>query len=926
MRIFWGKKNQAIQPKSETNIKEQTIQPKSEINTKENEEKLASFLDSLERDKENLAIIMTIRDTPGSKMPRDILGKLQNLGFHTFYTELWRMYIGIIDRGNTILDYRAPEKEDTISHFDSINGHDLEVHSSAWRRENYASIMFDKIEYAVNMRGVNLVVYNYITDRICASIAYDSHDAKSRLKEESLVRQQEAAKWLEEKRHYDVMLMGVHYGANYGSVLNGYAEYRTLNKMGKSVLMLLAPGFDRNHPELNPAMHNMKFLHKYYAQNDISPLFKLTELKELNDYADIFATGSDQLWNWSISFGGNMYQKFVHSDKKKISLATSCGAMNDRVPNSRKDFVRNCLTDFDAISVREEPSRILLRKKYGIFAQTVLEPVFWLGREEYETLLADSNLCIPDRQYILAYILDPSDEKLAFINQMAKKLKMSVITIPDGLYQIAKTGWDSDDFIQRFPGCMPHAEVVDLLKLYANASFVITDSFHGTCFSIIFQRKFVAICNEKRGKDRFYHLLNLFDLNNRLIKSDALDYRKEFIQDINYEKIDNKIVSEREKTFQWIEETLRKPKKNNHICKVTKECIGCGACTSVCPMDALKLVMGQYGYYQPRISTDKCIDCGMCKKVCPALEKLDTENSATPELYECILTDKNELKKCSSGGAFPLLANEVLEKKGVVYGAAWGDGFRAEYRRIDTKERLQELQKSKYIQCYTGTIYRTVKEDLENGLTVLFSGVPCHVEGLYKYLGKDYENLITVDLLCGNSPSTEFFQQYMKEDCPDNLVSYEFRTKDPRWRSDCLTLTLTNGEKLIRHGAKEDAFQRAYHPHIMCPRHCEKCNYSIFPRSGDFTIGDFWWIEKRDRTIDTEEGVSALLLNNKKAEKILNELQNKNVFLKKVPLDWLNGNGNTWKSNWAGKGRDAFYNAILEHSFKESLEIAEKVK
>lgn len=923
MSIFLKKTGKSVKQKDET----KQVSNRQDI-VENNEEKFNSFLDYLDQEKGNLAIIMAIRDTPGSKMSPNILVKLQKLGFYTFYTELWRMYIGIIDKGQTIVDYRAPEKEDTISYSCELDGHELEIHSSSWRRENYASILIDKIEYAVNMRGINLVAYNYTTGEICSSVSYDSHDDISHYNDDPLIRQKRLSEWLVRKKHYDIMLMGTYYGSNYGSILNGYAEYKTLKKMGKSVLMLSAPGFAWNHPELGENMHNVKFIKKYYDRDDVSPVFKLIELEQLNDYADIFATGSDQLWNWPISFWGSMYQNFVHNDKKKISLATSCGAMNDRVPESKKKYVKDCLKDYDAISVREESSRILLRKKYGIFAHTVLEPVFWLNREEYDTLINDSQIYISNRNYILAYILDPNDQKLVFLNQIAKKMKMNVITIPDGQYEIAKTAWDRNDYIHKYPGCLPHTEVVDLLKLYANSSFVVTDSFHGTCFSIIFQRKFISICNEQRGKDRFYHLLSLFDLKDRLINSSDLSYRKEFNQDIDYQKVENIIETERKKTFQWIEEALDKPKKNKHICKAKRDCIGCGACASVCPTDALKMVMGQYGYYEPKVDVDKCIDCGKCKTVCPAIVKLDTCNTATPELYECILKDKNELKKCSSGGAFPLIAKKILSKNGVVYGVAWGEDYRAEYRRIDTVERLHELQKSKYIQAYVGNAFRKVKEDLEGGNSVLFSGVPCHVAGLYKYLDKEYNNLITVDLLCGYSPSEEFFQQYIKEDCPENLVSYEFRTKDPRWNVDCstLTLTLNNGERQVRHGVENDIFQRAFHSHIMCPEHCEKCNYSKYPRIADITIGDFWWVDKRDITIDTQDGVSAILLNNNKAKELFNNLQNENVFLKKVPLDWLNGNGHTLNNNWVNKGRNTFYDAILEHSFIESLEIAEKVK
>lgn len=901
------------------------IEPTVATEVRNDERDFHVFLDYLEKEKRHLAIIMAIRDTPGSMMSPDILIRLQNLGFHTFYTELWRMYIGIIDRGNTILDYRAPEKEDTIVHKGNLDGHVLEVCSSSWRRENVASILIDKIEYAANGRGINLVAYNYETGQVCDSVGYDSHDDNIFFKKESLLRSQKAQEWFMNQTQYDLVLMGAYCGINYGSILNGYAEYKILTKMGKRVLMLSALGFDLDNPELDEKMHNIKFVQRYYKEQDRSPVFKLTELEQLNNHADTFATGSDQLWRWTVSFDGTMYQNFVHHDKKKVSFATSSGSMNDEVPKYKEDYVRECLMDFDSISVREDASKNLLRKKYGIFSDIILEAVFWLDKQEYEKLVSDSNIDIPSKKYILAYILDPDEEKLTFLKQVAKKLNMNIITIPDGMYKVTRSSWDENDNIHRFPNCMPHTEVIDFLKLCANCSFVVTDSFHGTCFSIIFQREFVSIANPIRGKDRFYHLLRLFHLEDRLLELGQLNFQRKFIGEIDYSVIDHIIEIERRKTFRWIEEALNRPKKANHICKVKRDCMGCGACVCICPTDALKMVMGQYGYYQPQIDTDKCIDCGKCKSVCPALEKPDTGNALKPELYECILKDKNELKKCSSGGAFPFLANKILENGGVVYGAAWGDDFRAEYKRINSREQLQELQKSKYIQCYTGTIYRSVREDLDQGLTVLFSGVPCHVAGLYKFLGKKHENLITVDLLCANGPSVEFFHQYIKEECPENLISYEFRPKEAGWRCDCVAFT-TNDEKKLRQGVKEDLYQRAFHSHIICSKHCEKCNYSKFARVSDFTIGDFWGIEERDITINAKEGVSALLVNNERSARILTDMQDESVFLKKVPLDWLNGNGSTLSNNWASKGRDAFYDAILDHSFKESLEIAERVK
>lgn len=898
--------------------------------------KMMDFLNYLEREKNHLCIVLSIKDTPGSRMPKDILIQLQSLGFNTLYTELWRMYIGVVDKGDAVIDYRANQKEDTIAQSYFMDGHTIEVKSSSWRRENIASILIDRIEYAINFRGINIVVYDYDKKEITNSIAYDSHDEQSRFVESNLLRQKKLKEWIEKNNHYDVAILSVFYGANYGSILNGWAIYSLLKKIGKKVLMLEPIGFPLENEELSEKNHALHFINARYDVDDISPLFAFTELDMLNAYAETFITASDQLWNWNVAFKGAMYQYFVDSSKRKISFATSCGSMNDNVPNNRKQFVKDCLADFDILSVRESASAELLRKKYGVFADVIQEPVFWPDVKAYKEIANESQIEIPQSEYALAYILDPNDDILKLIKKFEKVVP--VITIPDGMYGIYKTAWDDNSVAQSYPGFRKSTEVFDFLKLYANASFVITDSFHGTCFSIIFEKKFLTICNHNRGKDRFYHMLSIFNLSKRLFEIEEIyniDKRiikKMYTSDIDYSGVRKIISTERDKAYKWIENALDVPVRNNHICKAKKRCMGCGACINSCPKEALSLTMGEYGYYQPKIDVFKCVDCGKCKSVCPSLNvdlKKNINNTSEPSLYECVLEDKKELKKCSSGGAFPMLAKKILEKKGVVYGVTWGDNFTAVYGRIDSVSRLHEIQKSKYLQAFTDHVLYEVKQDLEQGLEVLFSGVPCHVAGLYSYLGKEYKNLTTIDLLCGNSPSTEFFQQYISENSSKTITGYEFRTKDKRWHFQnpfTVTKYFDDGTKEIIHGNKEDLYQRAYHPHFMIPEHCEKCMYSKYPRIADITIGDFWWVDNKDITIDTRDGVSCIIINNTKGMELFDECKNENVFIKQVPLDWLGGNGSTTNNNWAGKGRDAFYEAILTKTFKEAVELAEEVK
>ena len=260
-------------------------------------------------------------------------------------------------------------------------------------------------------------------------------------------------------------------------------------------------------------------------------------------------------------------------------------------------------------------------------------------------------------------------------------------------------------------------------------------------------------------------------------------------------------------------------------------------------------------------------------------------------------------------------------------GAAWKDDFSVEHIIISEKSELYKLQKSKYLQSYLGDIFRRIKEKLNMGIFVLFSGCPCQVTGLKAFLKKDYDNLLLIDLLCGNAPSTLFFKEYMKDAFPEGVEKYEFRYKEQGWNANCVTVTVTGGTSIVRRGGIEDDYQRVYHNHTMCAPHCENCRYQAVPRVGDLTIGDFWGIGKKDKTIDTRNGISVILCNNKKGRKYLESIPSENIELKKeVPLSWLGGNGFAINGshNFCSSKRDAFYNVVGKMPFGQAVNYALK--
>ena len=376
-------------------------------------------------------------------------------------------------------------------------------------------------------------------------------------------------------------------------------------------------------------------------------------------------------------------------------------------------------------------------------------------------------------------------------------------------------------------------------------------------------------------------------------------------------------------------------------------CSGCGACANICSSGALSMGRDEYGYYIPVLDEALCTGCRRCTDICPTIH-IRRENTDTPACW-AVAMDDAERADSSSGGVFPVLSRWALQNRGVVCGAAWAEDFSVRHIAIEQAGDLPQLRHSKYLQSDMGMIYRSVKEYLRQGRPVLFSGSPCQVAGLYAYLGRDYDNLYTVDLICAQAPSAWFFQKYLEETFgAGNVVNYIFRDKQNGWNPWTHRVRLKDGTELVR-GVDEDLYQQAFLPRLMMPRHCEECRYCGFPRQGDITIGDYHGIGEHDASLNDGKGLSALLVNNAKGERLLAVLQDpdshSNVIVE-TPLEWvkehnrvrrggynkrtevIDGISQEWgmaRDTVRGDGfdahicRDTFYNMILDHSFKDSV-------
>ena len=730
--------------------------------------------------------------------------------------------------------------------------------------------------------------------------------------------------------HYDTALVGVWWGSNYGSVLNGYAVYKTLKNMDKTVLLIHKHSLIGKDDAEVTNTHNAEFIEKYYLPEEVSPIMTFNDLPTLNDYCDTFIAGSDQIWNYGINKGFKMgfMLNFVDDDHKIISFGTSFGHDKDFTPPEKLPYAKRLIHRFDDISVRERFSADVCEKIYGAKATVTAEPVFCLTKNDYEELAEKSDFEIPSEPYILSYILDPTPEKREAIKFYEKESGYKCLNIIDGAPRL----YEKNSRLLGLDNILAGIGADDFVKLYSNASFIITDSFHGTAFAVIFNKPFISIKNIRRGPKRFNELLDDLHLSDRIVNDpNDIPLDKRFLEPIDYSEVDKIVAEKRNYSVKWLEEALAKPKKPKSKTieyKISEtDCMGCSACKDICPKDAISLKPDNWGYYRSSIDYSKCIACGKCIDVCPAYKLPQNDNTESPECYRFIASDKQVLRKSSSGGIFYTLAKGVISEGGAVVGAAWRDDFSVEHIIVEDMVQLEKLQKSKYLQSYSGNCLRKIKELLENKRKVLFVGTPCQVYGLKAYLGKEYDNLIAIDFLCGNSPSSMFFKKYISESFGDSIKSYEFRHKSDnhKWDSIHIMATLNDGKTITRSGPGEDYYQKVYHNHTMCPKHCENCRYQKFPRVGDLSIGDFWGISKREPGINATNGVSIILANNAKGESVISSIPPSDIGeIKQVPLSWMGGNGYSriGGKNYCSMYRDSFYEAITKMTFSEAVEYA----
>lgn len=319
-----------------------------------------------------------------------------------------------------------------------------------------------------------------------------------------------------------------------------------------------------------------------------------------------------------------------------------------------------------------------------------------------------------------------------------------------------------------------------------------------------------------------------------------------------------------------------------------ENCCACGACFNICPKKAISMITDEYGFRYPKIDEEKCISCGACQRVC-AFQYIE-ETNKPKNVFVSARKDNDKIMQSASGGIFAIFAEKILKENGIVCGAALVEEngvLEPKHICIDKIEDLPKLLGSKYVQSDTNTVYGDVKKYLLNNRKVLFSGTPCQVAGLKSFLGKDYNDLLTLDIICHGVPNAEFFKGYLKilqDKIDGKILDFKFRDKKNGWGlNSCLKYRNKNGTVLYNYSLADE--MTYYHMFLQseCYReNCYKCKYTNEKRTGDITIGDYWGVEKEHPDLlrenggilDRYKGISVAIVNTNNGKIWLDKCKN----------------------------------------------------
>ena len=343
-------------------------------------------------------------------------------------------------------------------------------------------------------------------------------------------------------------------------------------------------------------------------------------------------------------------------------------------------------------------------------------------------------------------------------------------------------------------------------------------------------------------------------------------------------------------------------------------CCGCSACASICPKGCIIMEADNEGFLYPNVDKSICIDCCLCEKVCNELHPYD---SRVPLKVLAAINENEEIRmKSSSGGIFYILAESIIKEGGVVFGARFDEDWQVEMDYAEDMSGVEKFMGSKYVQARIESAYVDAKRFLSQGRKVLFSGTPCQIAGLHKFLCKPYDNLLTVDLICHGTPSPKVWKIYLEEVIKEGqrINGIEFRNKVKGWKDFNFRLQYNEEDKTVSmlSAFQKNTYMKAFLQDLILRPSCYACKAKGCSSRSDVTIADFWGVSSLFPDMDDDKGTGLVFINTKKGNASLDSAQIKTAettYEKVKPL-----NPACYRSPKEHQGRVEFFSRLGSES------------
>lgn len=350
-----------------------------------------------------------------------------------------------------------------------------------------------------------------------------------------------------------------------------------------------------------------------------------------------------------------------------------------------------------------------------------------------------------------------------------------------------------------------------------------------------------------------------------------------------------------------------------------KDCCGCTACYSICPKNCISMKEDEEGFLYPSIDESSCIGCNLCEAVCPILNKKE-EKPFYQEAYVVQHKDEKILRESTAGGAFTAIAEYIISQNGVVFGASMTKEFVVKHTYVEDVEGLALFRNSKYVQSDLNDTFKICRDFLKVGRLVLYSGTPCQIEGLKAFLKKEYDNLITVDVVCRAVPSPGVWSEYVKLLLKENDTVSSIRFRDKSLGYQYSTMEINFGSYVSRAGIESDPWLRMFFSGMIIRHSCTSCKFRNQFRKSDFTIWDCFGIYRLEKSFNEDLGTSRVLVHTGNGRNIFDKIKN-NIKYKNLEVNIaIDGVRELLVSPNVNNKRLDFYNDLKRFGLDKALQ------